>query len=336
MVALLFLLFLASLLGGLAFSVVQTVRASEDSFTLKPLGFFVGLVPTVLFFSLYLGGYTVDAGSMGVVKRNGRIIGTLEPGLHFVRPVGDTVTSVAVQRRVIKVSEPASTSDLQIVNAEVTLGYHVDGKYADFILAQLNDDAEQRVITPASLEAIKAETSQYEALSLVKQREQVRAGIENRVRARLGVQHVILEDVSITNLSFSSDYEHSIEQKQVAEQNAEKARNVLVQTKIEAEQAAAEAKGKADARIAQATGEAQSIILEAKAKAQAQELQKANITPELIQIRTIELLRDKWDGSFPQFYMGAGKGGVNPALLLNVPTPTKKGTSQDNQQNDQN
>src|SRR5579863_8865335 len=138
MTTILFLLFLVSLLGGLGVSVFQTVKASDDKLTLKFIPALISLVPAVLFFSLYLGAYQVDAGSIGVVKRFGKPIGMLAPGLHFVRPIGDTVTEVAVQRRVVKVSEAASSSDLQIVNVEVTLGYHIDPAYADFALIQLN------------------------------------------------------------------------------------------------------------------------------------------------------------------------------------------------------
>jgi prohibitin 2 len=318
MTTLLFLLSLFSFLGGLGVTVLQSLKASNQKLTLKLAPVLLSLVPAFVFYSLYLGAYQVDAGSVGIVKRFGKPIGMLQPGLHFVRPVGDTVTEVAVQRRVVKVSEAASSSDLQIVNVEVTLGYHVDPAYADFALIQLNNDAEERVIRPANLEAIKARTAQFEVQGLVQKRELVRAGIEDDVRKRLANQHLVLEDMSITNFSFSSAYEQAIEQKQVAEQNAEKAKNTLEQTKIEAEQVAAKAKGEADARRAQAEGEAAAILVEAQAKAKAQELQRASLTPELLELRRIEMWSAKWDGSVPQ-YVGAGSG-----FLMQMPAPSKK------------
>lgn len=324
MTTLLFILFLFAVIGGLAVSTLQSVKATTgNTLVVKPIPGIAGILVGLLFFSLYLGAYQVDGGNVGVVKRFGNPIKMLQPGLHFVRPIGDTVTEVAVQRRVQKVSEAASSSDLQIVNIEVTLGYHIDPAFADFALIQLNNDAEERVIRPANLEAIKAQTARYEVQGLVKQRELVRAGIEGDVRERLAKQHIVLEDISITSFSFSADYEHAIEQKQVAEQSAEKAKNTLEQVKIEAESAAAKAKGEADARIAQATGEAQSIVLEAKAKAQAQELQKQSLSPELLQLRSIEVLDKHWNGEFPQFYMG-GDNKSGPGLLLNIPTPKSK------------
>lgn len=326
--ALLFLLFLVSLVGGLAVSIVQSAKATENHLVIKPVGALVGLVPALLFFALYLGAYSVDAGSVGVVKRFGNPIGTLQPGLHFVRPIGDTVREVSVQTRITKTSEDASSKDLQIVKAEVTLAYHVDKQFAMDILVQLNDDAENRVIVPAILESIKAETSQYDVRELVTQRAKVRDGIEERVKTRLLPYHIVAESTSITNFAFSAQYEQSIEQKQVAEQNAEKAKNDLVRIRVEAEQVAAEAKGKGDAAIASATGEAQSTLIVARAKAEAQKLQRDNITPELLQLRTIELMHDKWDGVFPSTYIGGGSGSNPASLLIQPPTHAPKKTEE--------
>jgi regulator of protease activity HflC (stomatin/prohibitin superfamily) len=326
--ALLILLFLGSLLGGIGYAIYASYQAtkaqeevaknrSEEHLVVKPFGFLVGLVPALLFFSLYLGAYSVDAGSVGIVKRFGQPIRALQPGLHFVRPIGDTVTEVPVQTRIIKVAEAASSRDLQIVNTEVTLGYHVDPQHAVDILVQLNNDAENRVINPAVLESIKAEEAQYDVQQLITQRTQVRDGIEARIKARLAPYFIVAESTSITNFSFSAQYEAAIEAKQVAEQNAEKSKNVLEQTKVEATSAAVVAEGQANAKIANARGDGESQLIVARAKAEAQRLQVSNITPELLQLRAIELLHDKWDGTFPSTYMGSN--GINPATLLIQP-----------------
>lgn len=325
---LLFMLFLVSLAIGVATSVVQSVRGTENHLVIKPVPALVSLVPAVLFFSLYLGAYSVDAGSVGVVKRFGNPIGTLQPGLHFVRPIGDTVTEVTVQTRVVKTAEDASSKDLQIVKTEVTLAYHTDKQYAMDILVQLNNDAEARVIVPAILESIKAETSQYDVQQLVTERARVRDGIEERVKARLAPYHIVAETTSITNFAFSTQYEESIEQKQVAEQKAEKAKNDLTRIKVEAEQAAATAEGEARSKVANAKGEAESQLIVARAKAEAQKLQRENITPELLQLRTIELMHDKWDGVFPSTYIGSGSTANPASLLIQPPTHAKVGKAE--------
>lgn len=234
------------------------------------------------FFLLALSFTTVDAGSVGVVKRFGQPIREIMPGAHLVMPLTDSVTAVAVQTRIVKPSEIAASHDLQVVHVEVTLAYHVDPAFATTVLTELNDDAESRVITPAILESIKAVTAQYEVKDLVGQRAKVRDGIEEMVKGRLLPYHIVAETTSITDFSFSKEFEAAIESKVTAEQHAEKAQNDLKRIQIEAEQQIAQAKGEAEALRAQ----------------------KEQITPELLQLRTIEMMKEKWDGKLPDSIVG--------------------------------
>jgi regulator of protease activity HflC (stomatin/prohibitin superfamily) len=258
-------------------------------------GFHPGRMLPLVFVSLaflFLGlSYTsTDAGQIGVVKRFGRPIRELTPGAHFVLPLADTVTNVITQTRIVKPSEDAASRDLQIVNFEVTFAYHIDPAHATDILVQLNDDAEERVIKPAILEAIKSVTAQYDVQDLVSKRPEVRDKIEAFVDARLLPYHIISENTNITNFAFSKQYEDSIEAKVTAQQLAEKAQNDLKRVQVEAEQ-----------KVATAEGEAKALAV-----------QKQQITPELLQLRTIEMLNNRWDGHLPDVMMG--NGGAIPML----------------------
>jgi prohibitin 2 len=242
------------------------------------------LVVSAVLLLLMLSYVEVDAGTIGVVKRQGNPVRQLSPGAHLIRPIVDVVVPVTVQTKIVKPSEDASSHDLQVVHTEVTLAYHVDPDHAIDVLVSLNDDAENRVITPAILEAIKATTARYDAQELISERQLVRDAIEDFVKARLAPYHIIAETTSITDFRFSEDYEKAIEAKVTASQLAEKAQNDLARIKIEADQ-----------KVAAAEGEAKAL-----------EAQKSQITPELIQLRTIEMLRDKWDGHMPEVVSGSG------------------------------
>lgn len=276
--ALFFLLFV----GAIALAALNTWRLKKVS----PASLL--LVGAGLFFLLLDFSYTtIDAGQIGVVKRFGDPVRELNPGIHFIVPIADSVTPVVVQTRVVKPSEEASSRDLQMVNFEVTLAYHVDPRYATYVLVQLNDDAENRVIVPAVLEAIKSVTAQYDVQDLISRRPEVRDKIEAFVSARVAPYHIISETTSITNFKFSEQYEQSIEAKVTAQQLAEKAQNDLNRIKIEAEQ-----------KVAAAEGEAKAL-----------EVQKQQITPELIQLRTVEMMNNKWDGRLPDVIVG-GSGAL--------------------------
>ena len=140
---------------------------------------------------------------------------------------------------------------------------------------------------PAIQDAIKAQTAQYDAEQLIAQRATVRTGIEQYVRDRLIAHHIDVDAVSITDFNFSEEYNRAIEAKVTAQQNAPKAENDLTRIKIEAEQ-----------KVAQAQAEARST-----------RSPKTANHPELLQLRTIEMMQQHWDGHLPEVYMGGGQGG---------------------------
>jgi hypothetical protein len=94
-----------------------------------------------------------------------------------------------------------------------------------------------------------------------------------------------LEETYITDFQFSQDFAHAVEAKQIAEQEAFKAKRDLDRIKIEAEQ-----------KVATAHAEARALALQREA-----------ITSNLIELRRIEAQRyaiEKWDGHLPQTMMG--------------------------------
>jgi regulator of protease activity HflC (stomatin/prohibitin superfamily) len=246
-----------------------------------------GLLIAAAFLSLSLSFTEIDAGSVGVVKKFGEPVRQLTAGAHFVIPYAETVTNVAVQTRTIIPEEVASSADLQVVKTKVTLAYHIDPAYATDILVRLNDDAEDRVIKPSIIEAVKATTAKYNASELITQRPVVRDGIELMISQRLAAYHLIADQVSITDFNFSDEYNKAIEAKVTAQQNAEKALNDLQRIKTEAQQ-----------QIEQAKGEAEAL-----------KSQKEQITPELLQLRTIEMMSKNWNGQLPTTIVG-GSGAL--------------------------
>lgn len=272
------------LLGGIALALVGKDKDGDFEFNIRPLRGLPFVLAAVALFTTGLGFTSVNKGTIGVVLRFGRPVKQLDPGLHFVRPYADSVTEVNVQKHVVKPSEDASSLDLQVVHTEVTFAYHVDPAYATYTLVQNADDVENRVVNPAILEAIKATTAKYNAQELIANRAQVRDGIETMVNARIAPEHLIAESTSITGFSFSNDYEQAIEAKVTAQQKSEKAENDLKRIQIEAEQ-----------QVAQAKGEAEAL-----------KVQKEQITPQLLQLRTIEMMREKWDGQLPNVMIGGG------------------------------
>jgi len=291
---LLFFLFLAFLLFAVWRSVVVNLSVHDGrrlSVSLsRGLPF---LIVSALIFVFWLSFTTVDAGYRGVVLRFGALTGrTLEPGPHLILPIFESVKPISVQVQVEKLDSQAASHDLQVVHTQVTLAYYQDPCCVTDIWAKLNDDALNRVVIPAIQEAIKAQTAQFDAEQLVAQRAVVRSGIESYVHDRLTSHHIDVDAVSITDFNFSEEYNRAIEAKVTAQQNALKAENDLNRIKIEAEQK----------------------VTQAQAEAKALEVQKQQITPELIELRTIEMMNTRWDGHLPDVYMAGNSGGALPMI----------------------
>lgn len=285
--------------SGFLWIVIVALLASGVAMALdlKQEKFHVGkmLVPALLAFGVFvfwLSFVTIDAGTRGVVTRFGAVVGDLPPGLHMITPFVEEVHPVSTQTLTVKPSEDAASKDLQMVKTQVTLAYHFDPAYVGYIYQQLSDasenSVENKVIIPAILEAIKACTAKYNAQELIEQRPAVRDGIEAFVMERLRPYHIVAETVSITDFAFSPEFDKSIEAKVKAQQDAEKAENDLNRIKIEAEQ-----------KVAQAQAEAKAL-----------EVQRQQITPELIQLRTIEMMQQRWDGHLPEVMAGGGQGAL--------------------------
>jgi regulator of protease activity HflC (stomatin/prohibitin superfamily) len=240
----------------------------------------------------------VGAGERGVLLRFGAVTGTIfDEGLHFKIPFADQVARMSTQ--IQKYSAPATSSskDLQVVTTEVTLNYQLMAGEVGEVYRTLRQDYENRVIQPFIQEAVKSTTANYNAEELITQRPAVRNALQSEMSERLTPRGISVVQLSITDFQFSAAFQQAIEAKVTAVQQALEAENALRRVEFEAQQS-----------ITQATAEAKGL-----------ELQKAQITPDLIRLRQIEVQRtavEKWNGVMPSVVTSGG-----PVPMLDVFRP---------------
>jgi regulator of protease activity HflC (stomatin/prohibitin superfamily) len=80
----------------------------------------------------------------------------------------------------------------------------------------LGMDYDGRVLPSVGNEVLKSVIARYTANQLLTEREQVSAKIREILKERLTEFHIVLDDVSITDLHFSPEYTKAIEEKQIA------------------------------------------------------------------------------------------------------------------------
>ncbi|KGE21002.1 HflC protein [Paenibacillus wynnii] len=239
---------------------------------------------------LIIGGNaftSVEYGHVGLYKTFGKLNNnTLTPGIHFKIPFIQTVIQVNTQVTKAETDTTASSKDLQPVSTHVAVNYSVNQSSAYNLMNNIGGNFDTVIINPAIQEIVKEVTARYPAEDLIKRRDVVAAEISEHLTSRLAKYDLVVNDINIVNFKFSEAFDQSIEAKQVAQQQALKAENDLRRIEIEAKQ-----------KIAQAQAEAESL-----------RLKKQEVTPELVQLKQIEVSEkalEKWDGKLPSVTGGA-------------------------------
>lgn len=253
----------------------------------------IGVLGISFFFSTF---EQINAGQRGVVLQWGAYDRTLEEGFHFVNPISEDVITMEVRVQLYETSASAASRDLQTVNSTVALNYHPNPKAVGPLYQNVGRDYENQIVKPAIQESVKAGTALYTAEELISKRAFVKEAIKEDLVARLEQFNLIVDDFSIINFDFSSEFNAAIEAKQVAEQKALQAQNDLKRVELEAQQA-----------IEKSKAEAESTRLQAQALSQ---------SSSVIELRKVEAMLEfakKWDGKLPINIYGSA-----PLPLLDV------------------
>jgi prohibitin 1 len=260
-----------------------------------PFYVYIGGGVAFLFLAILFKPFTViNVGERGVIMHLGEVQEQiLNEGFHPILPIFTNIKKMSIRVKKVDVSTKVGTKDLQTLDLQTSVNWHIEPDRVNRVYQQVGDETQiiNTIIIPAISEVLKASTPQRTAEEILKQRSDLKQEIEKNLKPRLAKYGLQIDDVSLTKIGFSPEFTRSIEQKQIAEQDAKKA-----------EYEALKAAKQAEAEVNRARG-----------TAEAQKLLKQSLNPALLQKQAIE----KWDGKFPTVM-----GGNGALPLINVAPPT--------------
>lgn len=238
----------------------------------------VVITAVLLLIAASTGIRIVGTGEIGVVTRFGKVTGReLPEGIHLVTPFGIEQANI-YDIKIQKETEEANSSskDLQDVNSTLTLNYRLEPGRVQEVHQTVGVNYRDKLIVPAVQEVFKASSAKFSAQELITQRAEVKNDAFELLSERLKEFGIIVDELSIVDFEFSPSFTQAIEEKQIAEQNAQRAKFNLDASKTDAE---------------------------------AQKVQADTLSPLFLQKQAI----DKWDGKLPE-YLGGGDSVFNIPL----------------------
>lgn len=245
------------------------------------LGIIIGIIiiGIIIFFSSIT---TVPTGFVGIKTRFGQVQQEMiQEGFNFKTPFIEKIVKIDCRTQKFEVTTEASSKDLQKVsNIKIVVNYNVDKSKANSIYKEVGVDYQTILIQPAILESIKQGMSQYTAEELITKRSEVANIIMSLLKEKLEQKGVLITALNITDLSFSKEFDKAVEDKQIVEQETQKAQYELEKAKVENEKK----------------------IENAKADAEVMKQQNKEITDEYLKLKELEVQQkiiEKWDGKLP-------------------------------------
>lgn len=193
----------------------------------------------------------VNPGQAGVISVLGKARdGALLEGLHFKPPLISVVDVYDVTVQKFEVPAQSSTKDLQDISASFAINFRLDPlQVVDIRRTQGTlQNLVSKVIAPQTQEAFKIAAALRTVEEAVTKRSELKRDFDSALNQRLEKYGIIVLDTSVIDLKFSPEFAKAVEEKQIAEQRAQRAVYVAQEAEQEAQADINRAKGRAEAQ----------------------------------------------------------------------------------------
>lgn len=210
-----------------------------------------GIITAVIILLSFTSFVIINPGQAGVISILGKARdGALLEGIHIKPPLISKVDVYDVTVQKFEVPAQSATKDLQNLSASFAINFRLDPtKVVNIRRTQGTlQNLVAKVIAPQTQEAFKIAASRRTAEESITQRDLLKKDFDLALGARLEKYDVIVQDTSVIDLNFSKEFANAVEDKQIAEQRAQRAVYVAREAEQQAQAEVNRAQGKAEAQ----------------------------------------------------------------------------------------
>lgn len=193
----------------------------------------------------------INPGEAGVLSVLGKARdGALLEGFHLKPPFISKVDVYDVTVQKFEVPAQGATRDLQDLTASFAINFQLDPQQVVEIRRKQGSlqNLISKIIAPQTQESFKIAAALRTAEEAITKRSDLKQDFDAALKERLEKYAVIVIDTSVIDLSFSREFAKAVEDKQIAEQRAQRAVYVAQEAQQQAQAEINRAQGKAEAQ----------------------------------------------------------------------------------------
>ena len=212
----------------------------------------IGGIIAALLLIIGFNSYTViNPGEAGVLSILGEAQeGALLEGIHFKPPIISKVDVYDVTVQKYEVPAQSATKDLQDLNASFAINFRLDPVQVVDIRRKQGtlSNVVAKIISPQTQESFKVAAARKTAEEAITRRDELKEDFDVALNNRLEKYGIIVLDTSVVDLDFTKAFAQAVEDKQIAEQSAQRAVYIAREAEQKAQADINRAKGRAEAQ----------------------------------------------------------------------------------------
>jgi regulator of protease activity HflC (stomatin/prohibitin superfamily) len=210
-----------------------------------------GILVAALILLSFSSFVIINPGQAGVLSILGKARdGALLEGVHFKPPLISAVDIYDMTVQKFEVPAQSSTRDLQDLSASFAINFRLDPTQVVEIRRKQGtlQNVVSKIIAPQTQESFKIAAARRTVEEAITKRDELKQDFDQALDERLEKYGIIVLDTSVVDLAFSPEFSRAVEEKQIAEQRAQRAVYVAREAEQEAQAEINRAKGKAEAQ----------------------------------------------------------------------------------------